>query len=74
MKVHPKCVKCWGVRNANTGNAFLFADALDAILPQGNALNNVSMCIHSKVHRFYLFKTLILCINNSLFVYVSEEN
>ncbi len=26
-KVHPKCLKCWGVWNANTRIAFLFADA-----------------------------------------------
>ncbi len=24
-KVHPKCVKCWGVKNASTSIAFLFA-------------------------------------------------
>ncbi len=29
-EVHPKCVKCWGVWNANMRIAFLFADALHA--------------------------------------------
>ena len=35
-KVHPKCVKCWGVWNANMRIAFLFADALLIVAESGH--------------------------------------
>ncbi len=53
-KVHSKCVKCWGVWNANTRIAFLFADALKYI---------TLSCPWCLCYQRFRIRTALVCVN-----------
>ena len=55
-KVHPKCIKCWGVWNANARIAFLFADAFLVVIS--------IVCVKGTTWgRFWCFDTVSLSLN-----------